>query len=97
MLEKVTNGILNSKMGKTVRGAEIAMMLGISFTTLLFGGERHFFGRGKSVEAISLEVKSKNKLFRSNKPKLPQLPYFLLHFLFDNIKMYIYYSLIKSA
>ncbi|MBT2658905.1 Na+/H+ antiporter NhaC family protein [Bacillus sp. ISL-18] len=38
VLEKVTNGILNSKMGKTVRGAEIAMMLGISFTTLLFGG-----------------------------------------------------------
>ncbi|MBS4220541.1 Na+/H+ antiporter NhaC family protein [Bacillus sp. FJAT-49711] len=38
VLEKVTNGILNSKMGKTVRGAEIAMMLGISFTTLIFGG-----------------------------------------------------------
>lgn len=38
VLEKVTNGILNSKMGRTVRGAEIAMMLGISFTTLIFGG-----------------------------------------------------------
>ncbi|KMY48644.1 Na+/H+ antiporter NhaC family protein [Peribacillus loiseleuriae] len=38
VLEKVTNGILNSKMGKTARGAEIAMMLGISFTTLIFGG-----------------------------------------------------------
>lgn len=38
VLEKVTNGILNSKMGRTVRGAEFAMMLGISFTTLIFGG-----------------------------------------------------------
>ncbi|MBA9026421.1 Na+/H+ antiporter NhaC family protein [Peribacillus huizhouensis] len=38
VLEKVTNSILNSKMGKTARGAEFAMMLGISFTTLLFGG-----------------------------------------------------------
>lgn len=38
VLERITNGILNSKMGKTVRGAEIAMMLGISFTTLIFGG-----------------------------------------------------------
>ena len=38
VLEKITNGILNSKMGKTVRGAEFAMMLGISFTTLIFGG-----------------------------------------------------------
>lgn len=37
-LEKITNGILNSKLGKTVRGAELAMMLGISLTTLLFGG-----------------------------------------------------------
>lgn len=38
VLEKVTNGILNSKLCKTARGAEIAMMLGISFTTLIFGG-----------------------------------------------------------
>lgn len=38
VLEKVTNGILNSKMGKSVRGAEFAMMLVISFTTLIFGG-----------------------------------------------------------
>lgn len=37
-LEKITSGILNSKMGKTVRGTEIAMMLGISITTLIFGG-----------------------------------------------------------
>lgn len=37
-LEKITNGILNSKLGRTVRGAELAMMLGISLTTLLFGG-----------------------------------------------------------
>ncbi|MDR7078444.1 Na+/H+ antiporter NhaC [Neobacillus niacini] len=29
---------LVSKMGRTVRGAEIAMMVGISFTTLIFGG-----------------------------------------------------------
>jgi Na+/H+ antiporter NhaC len=38
VLERITNGILNSKLGKTARGAEIAMMLGISFTTLIFGG-----------------------------------------------------------
>ncbi|HZJ58587.1 MAG TPA: Na+/H+ antiporter NhaC family protein [Clostridia bacterium] len=38
VLEKITGGILNSRMGKTVRGAEIAMMLGISITTLVFGG-----------------------------------------------------------
>ncbi|WP_407270764.1 Na+/H+ antiporter NhaC family protein [Radiobacillus sp. PE A8.2] len=38
VLEKVTSGILNSKLCKSVRGAEIAMMLGISFTTLIFGG-----------------------------------------------------------
>lgn len=37
-LEKITQGILDSKMGKTVRGTELAMMLGISLTTLLFGG-----------------------------------------------------------
>ncbi len=37
-LERITNAILGSKMGRTVRGAEIAMMLGISLTTLLFGG-----------------------------------------------------------
>lgn len=37
-LDKITSGILNSKLGKTVRGAELAMMLGISLTTLLFGG-----------------------------------------------------------
>ncbi|MCM3768642.1 Na+/H+ antiporter NhaC family protein [Neobacillus niacini] len=38
VLEKVTSSILNSKMGQTVRGAEVAMMVGISFTTLIFGG-----------------------------------------------------------
>lgn len=37
-LEKITDGILNSKLGNTVRGTEIAMMLGISITTLIFGG-----------------------------------------------------------
>ncbi len=37
-LDKITNGILNSKLGKTARGAEFAMMLGIIVTTLLFGG-----------------------------------------------------------
>ena len=38
VLEKVTNGILNSKLCKTTRGAEFAMMLGVLFTTLIFGG-----------------------------------------------------------
>lgn len=38
VLDKITNGILNSKLGKTPRGAEITMMLGISVTTLFFGG-----------------------------------------------------------
>ncbi|MGC4018155.1 MAG: Na+/H+ antiporter NhaC family protein [Muricomes sp.] len=37
-LDRITNGILNSRLGKTVQGAEIAMMLGISITTILFGG-----------------------------------------------------------
>ena len=37
-LDKITGGILSSKLGRTVRGAEISMMLGICFTTLLFGG-----------------------------------------------------------
>lgn len=38
ILDIITNKILDSKLCKTVRGAEIAMMLGISFTTLIFGG-----------------------------------------------------------
>lgn len=38
ILERITTMILSSKLGSTVRGAEIAMMLGISLTTLLFGG-----------------------------------------------------------
>lgn len=37
-LERITAGIANSKLGNTVRGTEIAMMLGICFTTLVFGG-----------------------------------------------------------
>ena len=37
-LEKITNMILGSKFGQTTRGAEIAMMLGISITTMFFGG-----------------------------------------------------------
>jgi len=37
-LDKITSGILKSKMGNTVVGTEIAMMLGISVTTLIFGG-----------------------------------------------------------
>ncbi|MDR1961884.1 MAG: Na+/H+ antiporter NhaC family protein [Gracilibacteraceae bacterium] len=37
-LEKITDAILASKLGQTVTGAEIAMMLGISIMTLLFGG-----------------------------------------------------------
>lgn len=37
-LEKITNAIVGSRLGNTVRGTEIAMMLGICFTTLVFGG-----------------------------------------------------------
>lgn len=37
-LDKITSGILNSKLGHTVRGAELSMMIGICLTTLLFGG-----------------------------------------------------------
>lgn len=37
-LDHITDRILHSRLGKTARGAEIAMMLGISLTTLLFGG-----------------------------------------------------------
>ncbi len=37
-LDKITDAILNSSLGKTAAGAEIAMMLGITFTTLIFGG-----------------------------------------------------------
>lgn len=37
-LDKITDGILNSKLGHTVRGAELSMMIGICLTTLLFGG-----------------------------------------------------------
>ena len=38
VLDKISNGILGSKLGTSARGAEIAMMLGISATTLIFGG-----------------------------------------------------------
>lgn len=37
-LENITDFILGNKLGQTTRGAEIAMMLGISITTLFFGG-----------------------------------------------------------
>jgi len=37
-IEKIVNMIVNSKLGKTVRGAEIAMMLGISIFNLLYSG-----------------------------------------------------------
>lgn len=38
MLDSVANVILDSKMAKTASGAEVACMLGISATTILFGG-----------------------------------------------------------
>ena len=38
VMDRIADGILRSRLGKTVRGAEIAMMLGISVTTLIFGG-----------------------------------------------------------
>lgn len=38
VLDRITGSILNSKMGQSVKGAELAMMLGISVTTLIFGG-----------------------------------------------------------
>ncbi|OQB23852.1 MAG: Malate-2H(+)/Na(+)-lactate antiporter [Firmicutes bacterium ADurb.Bin182] len=37
-LEKITSGIVTGKLGKSVRGTEISMMLGICVTTLIFGG-----------------------------------------------------------
>lgn len=37
-LDKLVSGILNSSLGKTARGTEIAIMIGIIVTTLLFGG-----------------------------------------------------------
>ena len=38
VMDRIADGILKSRLGKTARGAEIAMMLGISLTTLIFGG-----------------------------------------------------------
>lgn len=38
VLERISTAILNSKMGSTAAGAELAMLLGISATTLVFGG-----------------------------------------------------------
>lgn len=37
-MEKITNAIANSKLGNTVVGTEIAMMLGICVTTFFFSG-----------------------------------------------------------
>ena len=37
-LENITDLILNSRLGQSSRGAETAMMLGISVTTMFFGG-----------------------------------------------------------
>lgn len=37
-LNKITDGIVKSKLGNSVRGTEISMMLGICVTTLIFGG-----------------------------------------------------------
>lgn len=37
-LTTITNGIVQSKLGNTVTGTEISMMLGICITTLVFGG-----------------------------------------------------------
>ena len=36
VLDGIANGILNSQMGQTARGAELAMMLGITVTTMVF-------------------------------------------------------------
>lgn len=38
MLEYLVDRILNSRMAKTPRGAELACVLGISLTTIIFGG-----------------------------------------------------------
>ncbi len=38
VLGRISDGILSSRLGTTARGAEIAMMLGITATTLIFGG-----------------------------------------------------------
>lgn len=38
VLDRIAGGILSSPMGRSVRGAELAMMIGISVTTLIFGG-----------------------------------------------------------
>ena len=37
-LEKITDMILGSRLGRSACGAELAMMLGISVTTMFFGG-----------------------------------------------------------
>lgn len=37
-LDKLVGNILNSKLGETVKGSEIAIAIGIIITTLLFGG-----------------------------------------------------------
>lgn len=38
VLDRIAGGILNSPMGNSEQGAELAMMIGISVTTLIFGG-----------------------------------------------------------
>ena len=38
VLDRIARGILGSPLGQSVRGAELAMMTGISVTTLIFGG-----------------------------------------------------------
>lgn len=38
VLDRIAEAILSSRLGKSARGAEVAMMLGISVTTLIFGG-----------------------------------------------------------
>lgn len=38
VLDRIAEVILQGRLGKSARGAEVAMMLGISVTTLIFGG-----------------------------------------------------------
>ena len=38
MLDLIADKILDSRLGQTARGAELASMIGISLTTILFGG-----------------------------------------------------------
>ena len=38
VMDRIAEGILASRLGRTVQGTEVAMMIGISVTTLIFGG-----------------------------------------------------------